>query len=269
MSMTLRSPAAAADGRPPTVYLGGVPVARLDLRATLALFCDWLEDPLGSRRVATANLDFLELAGHDDDLRECLASADLVTADGEPLVWLSQMRGQPIPERVAGADFVPLLVGEAARLMRSVYFLGGQDGVAEQAIDVLRARYPLLSVAGHSEPFVDLDDQAACLAIAAQVRKSGADLVLVAFGCPKQDFFIERYLSAFGCRLAVGVGGTFNFIAGRIPRAPRLLQRLGLEWVHRLAMEPRRLLRRYLRDGVCFVRLLARIGLERAFGRAI
>ena len=269
MVQLLQSPAAHSDGRPPTVILGGVPVARLDLESTLALFGTWLEDPAGRRRVATANLDFLELASHDEQLLDCLGTADLVTADGEPLVWLSQLRGQPIPERVAGADLVPLLVGEAAERGRSVYFLGGQDGAAQQAIAVLQKRYPELKVAGFSEPMVDLSDEQACLEIADSVRTSAADLVLVAFGCPKQDPFIERYGEQMGARLAVGVGGTFNFIAGRINRAPKWLQKMGLEWVHRLAMEPRRLVGRYWRDGCCFLGLVMRIVLERSFSRAL
>jgi len=255
----------SAENRLPTVVLGGVPVARLGLQQTLALFAHWLEDEGGRRRVATANLDFLEIAGEHDALRECLATADIVTADGEPLIWLSKLRGQPIPERVAGADFVPLLVGEAARLGRKVYFLGGEDGVAEEAIAVLKGRFPELKVAGHASPMVDLADEDACEWIAADVKASGAELVLVAFGCPKQDLFIQQYLDDLGCRVAVGVGGTFNFIAGRIRRAPRWMQRTGLEWVHRLAMEPRRLLGRYLRDGLCFLRLSAGIMVSRSF----
>ena len=89
--------------------------------------------------------------------------------------------------------------------------------------------------------------------------------MLVALGCPKQDLFIQQYLDDLGCRVAVGVGGTFNFIAGRIRRAPRWMQKTGLEWVHRLAMEPRRLLGRYLRDGLCFLRLSAGIMVSRSF----
>jgi N-acetylglucosaminyldiphosphoundecaprenol N-acetyl-beta-D-mannosaminyltransferase len=255
----------AADGRLPTVVLGGVPVTRLGLDSTLSLLGGWLEQPTGMRRVATANLDFLEIAQHDDALQHCLGTADIVTADGEPLIWLSRLRGHPIPERVAGADFVPLLVGEAARRGKSVYFLGGSDGVADEAIEALRNDYPELVVAGSSSPFLDLADAGACRQVALEVAASEADLVLVAFGCPKQDFFIERYLDLMNCRVAVGVGGTFNFIAGRIRRAPRFLQRTGLEWVHRLAMEPHRLVMRYWRDGICFLKLFTRILLERAF----
>lgn len=255
----------AAESRLPTVILGGVPVTRLGLKPTLSVFAEWLEDAGRCRRAATANLDFLEIAGDNDELRNCLATADIVTADGEPLIWLSKLRGQPITERVAGADFVPLLVGEAARLGKSVYFLGGEDGVAQEAIDVLKERYPKLIVAGHSSPMVHLDDETGCEAIAEQVADTQADLVLVAFGCPKQDLFIERYLDTMDCRLAVGVGGTFNFIAGRIARAPAFMQRTGIEWIHRLAMEPRRLLGRYIRDGLCFLRLSATIVLSRSF----
>lgn len=248
------TPENRADSAPPPVVLGGVPIARLDTTDALALMGGWLDSP-GQRRAATANLDFLEMARGNLDLHRCLATADLVTADGKPLLWLARLHGAPIPERVAGADFTPLLVGEAARRGRSVFFLGGADGVAQAAAERLRETYPDLRIAGCASPMVRLDDEASCLAAADLVRESGADLLLVALGCPKQDLFLEQYLDATGARLGVGVGGTFNFIIGRVRRAPPWIQKVGLEWAFRFAMEPRRLFGRYLRDAIHLGRL--------------
>lgn len=262
-----RADTASADA-PPTVQLAELPISREDLATTLQRMGDWLAGPT-PRRVATANLDFLEIARRHDALRACLQGADLVTADGAPLLWLSRLAGEPIPERVAGADFVPLLVGEAAARGRSVYFLGGDDGVAERTIEVLRARYPELKVAGFSSPFLDLDDEAGCRAAAAEVAATSPDLVLVAFGCPKQDLFIERHLHDLGCHVAVGVGGTFNFIIGRVKRSPLLLQKLGLEWLWRFAVEPRRLFMRYWRDGTYFLRLYTQAWMRKALRRSV
>lgn len=238
-----------------TVPLGGVLVSRLGLADTISLMGSWLDDPMGVRRVATANLDFLALAHDDEQLQQTLLLSDLVTADGAPLVWLSHLAGEPIAERVAGADFVVPLVGEAARRGRSVYFLGGSDEAGKETIEILRARFPELIVAGQSAPMVNLAEEDACREVARSVAESGADLVLVGFGCPKQDFFIHHYLHDMNCRLAIGVGGTFNFITGRVRRAPPIWQKLGLEWFFRWMMEPRRLLGRYLNDARHLVRL--------------
>mgnify|MGYP005996498819 CR=1 FL=1 len=238
----------------PQVVLGGVPVSRLDRAQTLELLGEWMDAGV-PRTIATANLDFLEIAHRDEDLHRCLVLADLVTADGAPLVWLSHWAREPIAERVTGSDLGPALMEIAAERGWKVYFLGGQDGVGQEVVDVLTARHPDLQVAGWSEPFIDLDDEDGCRAAARQVADSGADLVLVAFGCPKQDLFIERHLHDLGATLAVGVGGTFNFIAGRISRAPKIIQALQLEWVHRMWKEPRRFLPRYWRDALYLLKL--------------
>lgn len=209
-----------AEHDPDTVPLGGVLVSRLGLDDTIALMGGWLDDPVGQRRVATANLDFLALDHDDEALQHSLLLSDLVSADGAPLVWLSRLAGEPIAERVAGADFVVPLIGEAAQRGRSVYFLGGSDAAGQETIEIMRKRFPELIVAGQSAPMVNLKNEQACQSLAKEIATTGADLALVGFGCPKQDFFIDRYLAQMNCRLAIGVGGTFNFITGRVRRAP-------------------------------------------------
>ena len=259
-------PTPRANSDPSTVPLGGVLVSRLGLAETISLMGDWLDDPMGRRRVATANLDFLALAHDNEQLQQTLLLSDLVTADGAPLVWLSHLAGEPIAERVAGADFVVPLIGEAARRGRSVYFLGGSDEAGKETIEILRERFPELIVAGQSAPMVNLAEVDDCRAVARSVAESGADLVLVGFGCPKQDFFIHHYLPDMNCRLAIGVGGTFNFITGRVRRAPAIWQKLGLEWFFRWMMEPRRLLGRYLNDARHLLRLVVQSKRYRGLG---
>jgi N-acetylglucosaminyldiphosphoundecaprenol N-acetyl-beta-D-mannosaminyltransferase len=240
-----------------TADVGGVPVARLSFDETVRLVARWLDEP-GPRRVATANLDFLRLASSDPEFRGALATCHLVTADGAPVVWLARMAGTPVPERVAGADLVPSIVAEAARLGRSVYLLGGAPGVAAQAARRLREANPGLVVAGTAHPQIDLTNDALCAEVAAAVRASRADLLLVALGAPRQDVFLQRWVKSTGCRVGIAVGGTFDFIAGRVRRAPPPLRAAGLEWSYRLAMEPRRLGGRYLRDAAHLVRLVVR-----------
>lgn len=239
----------------PTRDIDGIAVSQLDMESTLELMRTWLGEER-PRRVATANVDFLRLASEREDLRRCLLTADLVTPDGTPLVWLSRLLGGSVHERVAGSDLVPRLVGLAARDGRPVYFLGGQDGVGELAAIKLAELYPDLRIAGVAEPFCDWDDPGQAGAVADEIRASGADLLLVALGCPKQELFLERYLERSGARVGVGIGATLDFVAGRLRRASPALGRMGLEWAWRLALEPQRLAGRYARD----LRYLSRLG---------
>lgn len=252
----------------PCTEIRGISVSRLGFDATRAIAARWLERP-APRRIATANLDFLFLASRIPELRDALRTADLVVADGQPLLWLARLLGRPIAERVAGSDLTEPLVREAARRGQSVYFLGGDDGVGFEAAEALRARIPELRVAGIDSSRIDLDDEATCRAAVDRIRASGADLLLVALGCPKQDLFLARWLDRTGCRLGIGVGATLDFLAGRVRRAPMLWQRLSLEWAYRLAQEPRRLARRYFNDATFLLAEVVRITARRAdAGRA-
>lgn len=235
----------------PHCTIDGIPVSRLTFAATLELLGRWLDQPK-PRRVATANLDFLALARRSPDLRRALATSDLVTCDGTPVRWITRLRGAEAPERVAGADLLPSLVAIAARDGRSVYFLGGAEGTAKAAAESLSARFPRLRVAGILAPKIELADGAECERIAARVRGARTDLLLLGLGCPKQELFLERHLDALGCRVAIGIGGAFAFVARPVTRAPRAFQRLGLEWLHRLALDPFRLAPRYWRDA-CYL----------------
>jgi N-acetylglucosaminyldiphosphoundecaprenol N-acetyl-beta-D-mannosaminyltransferase len=255
----------ASERRLPTVVLGGVPVTRLDLKSTLDVFIEWLQDASSQRRATTASLQCLELAGQDDELRRCLSTADIVTAEDEPVVWLSKIRGQPIAERVTGADFISLLVGEASRLGKRVYFLGDKERTTLEAINVLRERYPRLIIAGHASPTGNLQEVHTGNALAEAVAKTRADLVLVDASCPEQDLFIEQNLRTLNCRLAIGVSGAFRYVAGHNPSTPAFIRHFGIKWSSRLAMGPHRLLTRSMRHGMCFLRLLITIILSRSF----
>lgn len=239
----------------PTVELGGIPVSRLGFEDTIALILRWMEEGQ-PRRVATANLDFLELSHRDPELHEALRTADLVTADGTPLVWLSRMHKRPIDERVAGSDLVPRLFAECARAGRSIYVFGGMPGVGEEVVQRMGERFPDLRIAGQSSPMVDLGDEVGCRRIAQEIRRTEPDLILVALGCPKQDLFLARYAHVIGRGVGIGIGATLDFLAGKVQRAPAWLGPLCLEWVYRLAQEPRRLGGRYARDARHMLRLL-------------
>ncbi|HKF77429.1 MAG TPA: WecB/TagA/CpsF family glycosyltransferase [Candidatus Dormibacteraeota bacterium] len=243
--------------------IAGVPIDRVDMDGAVAVLREALD---GGRQVhmATVNLDFLVRAQRHAGLRSLLARTELNVADGMPVVWLSRLLGSPLPGRVAGADLVPLLVSEAARLGAGVFLLGGEEGAAELAARRLAREVPALRVDWCQPPRASLDELDR-LDLVERVRRSGAAVLLVALGNPKQELWIARHRHRLpGVAVAVGVGCVFDLWAGRVRRAPAWMQRAGLEWFHRLLAEPRRLAGRFGSDAAWLVLLAGRTLLQRA-----
>ncbi len=211
--------------------------------------------PRGCRIAATVNVDFIvntycatKTTPRNPALARVLRRAELVIADGMPLVWLSRLIGTPLPERVTGADLVPMIAERAARDHVKLYFLGGKEEYTRSAAEILTKRYPGLKIAGIDTPFVKLDDPDAAqkdLEICRKINESGASVLLVGFGNPKQEIWAERNRANLKCGIAVGIGGTFNFIAGAVKRAPDWMRHSGTEWIFRIIQEPGRLWKRY------------------------
>ncbi len=197
--------------------------------------------------VVTANVDFLVQARADQELRRIFLEASLVLCDGTPLVWASRLLGNPLPERVAGADLVPELIRVAAKKNYRLFCLGATEDSAAQAVAKMRAQFPGLEISHYSPPFRPLTetDQAE---IFRRIRAAEPDLLFVAFGCPKAEKWIARHYLALGVPVVIGVGATIDFLAGRVKRAPVWIQRGGVEWIYRLCQEPRRLFKRYATD---------------------
>ncbi|HMS01474.1 MAG TPA: WecB/TagA/CpsF family glycosyltransferase [Gemmatimonadaceae bacterium] len=212
-------------------------------------------------RVFTPNLDHILLVERRDDVRAAYARAALCLADGMPLVWASRRHGQPLPERICGADLIEPLAERAARAGWSLFLLGGAPGAADDAAYRLAAAHGV-RIAGCVAPRIAADgttaDAAAEAELAAQIRASGAQLVFVALGSPKQELFIDRIADAVAPAVLLGVGAGVDFLAGRVRRAPAWIGRLGFEWLFRLVVEPRRLWRRYLVGGPPALRALWR-----------
>jgi len=211
------------------------------------------------------NVDVLRMVDRQPGLAELLAAGSLVVADGMPLLWAARAGGQGLPERVTGASLMFSLSEAAAAEGRSVFLLGGAEGVPEMAAEALSARYPGLRVAGtDSPPFgFDKTEEGVRQAIAAVVAAAPA-LVFVGLGFPRQEKLIEQLRQAWPCAWYLACGGGIPMAAGVTRRASPLAQRLGLEWAHRLVLEPRRLARRYLRDDLPFaIGLLARTAMRR------
>ena len=202
--------------------------------------------------VATANVDFLVQCRRDGELRQILNKADVVVCDGTPLVWLSRLLGRAVPERVAGSDLVPRLLATAEQKNWSVFFLGGQETVLQKAVGNVARKHPKLRIAGaYSPPFAPLD-QMDHEDIRNRIREARPDVLLVSFGCPKQEKWIARNYQQTGVPVCIGVGATIDFLAGSLKRAPRWMQVAGMEWIFRVAQEPRRLFKRYATDLAVF-----------------
>lgn len=199
---------------------------------------DWVTRALANDRphqVATVNPEFVMRARRDPEFLGVLRRADLCLPDGVGLLWAARRTGRPLPARVAGVDFIQALAGTGVSFGWRFFFLGARPGVAEAAADVLRREHPGIRITG---TYPGSPDPATDAATVAAVRQAGADVVLVAYGAPAQDLWIARNLPATGARLGIGVGGAFDFIAGRTRRAPPWMQARGLEWLHRLAHQP-------------------------------
>jgi N-acetylglucosaminyldiphosphoundecaprenol N-acetyl-beta-D-mannosaminyltransferase len=206
-------------------------------------------------QVCTVNLDFMVNAQRDPEVRAIFRDSGLNIADGAPVVWLGRLLGRRIPERVAGASLIPRLIEASASRGARLFFLGGEGGVAQQAAAQLERELPGLVIAGWYEPPRTALDAMDHEEILHRVNQAEADILLVAFGHPKQDKWIARHRDRLEVSVAIGVGMCFDLIAGRVQRAPGWMQAVGLEWLYRLQQEPRRLFTRYVIDAAWLLRL--------------
>lgn len=223
----------------------------------------WADGHGGS--IIPVNIDVARAAARDAGLAELIARGSLVLADGMPLVWAARARGERLPERVAGSSLIVPLSAAAAADKKSVYLLGGADGVPQRAAGALAARCADLRIAGAASPAFGFDDteEGTRRAIAAVVN-AAPNLVFVGLGFPRQERLIERLRRELPNAWCLACGGGIAMTAGVVRRASPVIQRLGFEWLHRLALEPRRLARRYLRDDLPFaLALVARSAAHR------
>ncbi len=245
-----------------TIVILGIPVDNLTMDTAVnrifSMIDDFAEDGR-ARLVATVNVDFLVNTHawfrkhiRHPELLDILRRADMVTADGMPIVWASKLLGTPLMERVTGADLVPRLAEEAAKRKKTIFLLGGKGDVGQKAADLLMEWYPGFEVAGVYSPFVHvegdalLETEAADEEIVDRINQSKADILLLAFGNPKQEIWFERNRLRLKVPVSIGIGGTYEFIVGSVTRAPEWMQKSGTEWLFRMTQDPKRLIKRYL-----------------------
>jgi N-acetylglucosaminyldiphosphoundecaprenol N-acetyl-beta-D-mannosaminyltransferase len=236
------------------VDIMGMQVARL----TEANLVHYIVTEIGQGRggsVVTANLDILLRHHSDPEARRVYDAASLRVADGMPLVWASKVLNEPVPERLAGSTLLSTVAARAAVEGLSMYLLGGTPESAERAAGVLVERHPSLSVGANSKLSFDARPSRIQVQTAIELLRSEGprDIVWVGLGSPKQEFLIHELRPHFPNAWMIGVGGTFSFLCGDIERAPQWAQRSGLEWLHRMSQDPKRLAKRYLGDNLPFL----------------
>lgn len=252
----------------PTVRVGGVGFSSVTMRQTLSMILLMIQKSQQPHHIVTGNLDHLCILETDRDFRDAYASASLVLADGMPVVWLSKLirsQNQPaLPERVSGSD----LFWELGKLSQTngvrIFLLGGKPGAADGAKAKLIETYPDCEICGTYCPsFEDFESTEVQNEIVRQVRSASPDVLMVAFGAPKQEKWIMANKHRLGVPVSIGVGGSFEMACGFAKRAPKIMQELGLEWAFRLLQDPARLYERYiLKDMPFLIKLLRRTIVE-------
>lgn len=204
-----------------------------------------------ARYVVTPNVDHIVRCERDKEFASIYQRADLVLADGKPLLWISKMYGVPIEHKISGSDLFPKLCDMAGQKGYTMFLLGAGPGVADLAAKNLMATYPSLHIVGtYSPPFGFESDSAAIGEIIDVIKGCRPDILVVGLGSPKQEKFISKYLDTLGVPVSLGLGASIDFEAGTVVRAPRWISELGFEWLWRLCHEPKRLAKRYLVEDV-------------------
>ena len=230
----------------------GCPITKLGVEDFITAAEQFIE----SRKphyIGVVNVAKLVKMRSDKELKESLHSADLIGADGVPLVWASRLLGNPLPERVNGTDLMYRLLEKANNNGYRIFFFGSKEDILHRMMKKVRRQYPGARIAGFHHGYFTPEEE---LTIVSKIRAAHADMLFIAFGTPKKELWVKKYLSAMGVPVVHGVGGSFDVMAGIIPRAPLWMQRNSLEWLFRLLQEPRRMWRRYLVTNTAFIILL-------------
>jgi N-acetylglucosaminyldiphosphoundecaprenol N-acetyl-beta-D-mannosaminyltransferase len=232
--------------------LFGIDIDALTMEQSVDWAFDRVESGVPAQHVVV-NAAKVVLMHSDVRLRSIIDGCALVNADGTSIVWASRLLGKPLPERVTGIDLFMEIIQRAAGSGHRCYFLGARDDVLEEMLSRFRERFPDLVVAGHRDGYWEDDGE-----VIAAVRATSPDFLFLAIPSPHKEFWLAEHLDELGVPFVVGVGGSFDVLAGKVRRAPVWLQRLGCEWLYRLLQEPGRMWKRYLVGNTKFVMLVAR-----------
>lgn len=238
----------------PRIRLFDVPVDAVDQDQAINILHGWLDEPQTGRYVVTPNVDHVCKLSRDPMFREAYHGAGLVVVDGTPVLWAARWLGEKLPSVITGSDLTPALFASAdSRGGMRVFLLGAGPGVADAAASAIERRWPAVSVCGTYSPPLGFErDPLELERIEGHLAAARPEVLVVGLGAPKQELWAHRFRDRNPARVTLCVGATIDFLAGNVRRAPPWLRGSGLEWLHRLASEPRRLGPRYLKDGLRF-----------------
>ncbi len=233
---------------------------RMTMRDAVDQCIAWCKEPRRSHVVLTANAAILCMKRENAELSEACGKADMVVPDGVPVVWASRLAGTPLPERVAGVDFMVELLHAADKHGLRVYFLGAKPEVVTALVELCEREYPRAVIAGARDGYFKAEQHAE---VVEQIRASQADLLFVGMPTPFKETWVQKHRERLDVPVIMGVGGSFDVLTGKVKRAPVFLQNVGMEWSWRLAMEPRKMWKRYLKTNTEFLWLTARLVAKR------
>ncbi len=235
-----------------------IPVAAITMQQTIEVIDQSIESSAELQHVVV-NAGKIVTMQSDSELRESVLDADLINADGQAVVWASRFLGQPLPERVAGIDLMYNLIELAYQKGYKCYFLGAKEKVVKKVVDFFSEKYSPDVIAGYRNGYFSEEDEEQ---ISKDIASSGAQLLFVAISSPKKEIFVNKYKAIMKVPFIMGVGGSFDVVAGVTKRAPLWMQKIGLEWFYRFLQEPKRMWKRYLVGNSKFIWLVLKTKLK-------
>jgi N-acetylglucosaminyldiphosphoundecaprenol N-acetyl-beta-D-mannosaminyltransferase len=244
------------------INLFGSEIDSLTMDETIELVEQIIHDKTPCQHVVVNAMKFAMMRS-DLELKRVINSCDLINADGLPVVWASRLLGTPLPARVAGVDLFMKLMETAARKGYRPFFFGARENVLQKTLSVIRIKYPQLDIAGFRHGYFSSEDEEG---IAEQIKNSEAHMLFVGISSPLKEKFLNRWMQKMQVPFCMGVGGSFDIVAGITNRAPIWLQNLGLEWLYRIVQEPRRMWKRYARTNPIFIWMVLKAYVRRLEG---
>ena len=234
-----------------TVDIFGCNVAAINMKETITEVEKIIENRQLTQHVVI-NASKVVLMNENEEIKKIVQDCPIINADGQSIVWASKFLGRPLPERVAGIDLMDELIKLSSEKGYSIYFFGAKEEVVLKVIEIYKEKYPNLKVKGYRNGYFKEEDNEA---IVEDMRKSNADILFVAFSSPKKEYWIKENIEKINIPFCMGVGGSFDVVAGVTERAPKWMQNIGLEWFYRFLQEPKRMWKRYLVGNSKFIYL--------------
>ena len=242
----------------PKINIAGTGISNVNLAETMDIFDQWINTS-HQKRVCVTPVNCVVWANKNEALRNVYNTADLTLCDGVPLLWAASFLKQRLKGRVTGLDLMPQYIARCATNGHSMFFLGAKDGVGNILKQQYESQYPGIKISGvYSPPFADEFADVENEKMIRLINETKPDILWVSLTAPKQDYWIAKHLHRLDVKIAIGVGGAFEVSAGLIPRAPKWMQKNGLEWLYRLYCEPKRMYRRYLVEAPAFIPMIIR-----------